>query len=84
MVTWWIGGILLTTFYTAHLTASLARPIKAKLIEQPEELLLPANEDVNWVALEGGPFHGQIKVTFFSSSANYRYSPLIPTHVKLH
>jgi len=63
MVTWWIGGILLTTFYTAHLTASLARPIKAKPIQTPEELLQTVNQQVRWVILEGGPYHGKIIVT---------------------
>ena len=71
MVTWWIGGILLTTFYTANLTASLAKPAVVNPIKNPSELTKTANKDANWLTLYGDPLHTKILV--ISTNIIYHY-----------
>ncbi|XP_046447021.1 glutamate receptor ionotropic, delta-1-like [Daphnia pulex] len=51
MATWWIVGLLLTTFYTANLTASLARPYRERSLQHPRELSWPAYKDSKWLTL---------------------------------
>jgi hypothetical protein len=55
MATWWIVGLLLTTFYTANLTASLARPYRERSLQHPRELSWPAYKDAKWLTLSDKP-----------------------------
>ncbi|XP_045025453.1 glutamate receptor ionotropic, delta-2-like [Daphnia magna] len=55
MATWWIVGLLLTTFYTANLTASLARPYRERSLQHPRELSWSAYKDVKWLTLSNKP-----------------------------
>ena len=55
MATWWIVGLLLTTFYTANLTASLARPYRERSLQHPRELSWPAYKDSKWLTLSDKP-----------------------------
>ncbi|KAI9564274.1 hypothetical protein GHT06_008012 [Daphnia sinensis] len=55
MATWWIVGLLLTTFYTANLTASLARPYRERSLQHPRELTWSAYKDVKWLTLSDKP-----------------------------
>ena len=55
MATWWIVGLLLTTFYTANLTASLARPYRERSLQHPRELSWPAYKDSKWLILKDKP-----------------------------
>lgn len=52
MATWWIVGLLLVTFYTANLTASLAKPDKQRLIQNPRDLMRPELRHLKWISLE--------------------------------
>lgn len=72
MATWWIAGIVLTTFYTANLTASLARPFRAKSVQYPAELSLPDYKDVRWTTLQGEAFYALIEVSKSSFDRSIR------------
>ena len=62
MSTWWIVGLILTTFYTANLTASLARPFRSKSVQTPAELSLSDYKEVRWLTLEDEPLFALIQV----------------------
>ena len=62
MATWWIVGTVLTTFYTANLTAELARPVKASAVRHPSELRLQENSEIKWLTLQGEALHSLTRV----------------------
>lgn len=62
MATWWIAGLLLMTFYTANLTASLARPFRERFIQNPRELYWLGYKDVKWLMLKNGFYQVLIQV----------------------
>ena len=61
MAMWWIVGIVLTTFYTANLTASLARPVSDFSLQHPRKLAVPENKNIRWLALHADSLHSLIR-----------------------
>ena len=77
MYTFFLGKVL-TTFYTANLTASLARPFKVKMIQQPSELLQTSNKDVRWLTLKG-PLQRLIQVSLLNLHFEFNLHLVIRT-----